>query len=161
MEEMLPFLAGLAYMAYKFYTNFQKGQEEARNRNPSQPYAEEPQDIYPEWVEPEPVYVPAPPVVTSPVPEKYHEPRYEPVYKEPKVEKAIREPFYKEEVSKIPAKIELENPEIPVEEVLRNRAIHLPHKHQFVASQEEEHIYSDFDFKDAVIKEAILNRPQY
>lgn len=161
MEEMLPFLAGLAYMAYKFYTNFQKGQEEARNRNPSQPYAEEPRDSYPEWVEPEPVYVPAPPVAEQQEPQKYHEPRYEPAYREPSVEKQVREPLYREEMSTIPTKIELENPEIPVEEVIRNKALHMPHKHHFVASQEEEIFYSDFDFKDAIVKEAILNRPQY
>ena len=161
MEDILPFLAGLVYLAYKFYTNYQKGQQEARNRNPSKPYAEEHQDTYSEWTEPEPVYTPAPPVVEHQAPQKYHEPRYEPAYREPRVEKSVREPVYKEEVSRIPVKLELENPEIPVEEVVRNRALHMPHKQKFVVSQEEEIFYSDFDFRDAIVKEAILNRPQY
>ena len=160
MEELLPFLAGLAYMAYKFFTNFRKGQEEARNRNPSQPYAEQPGENQPFWPEPQEVYVPEKPS-KQPLQEKYHEPKYEPAYKEPMIPKPVREPITKEVKTKIPHKVELYNPEVPAEEVVRNRAIHEPHKHKFVASQEEEVRSSDFDFEDAIIKEAILNRPQY
>ncbi|MBC8051844.1 MAG: hypothetical protein H7Y13_02145 [Sphingobacteriaceae bacterium] len=161
MEDFLPFLGGLAYMAYKFYTNYQKGQEEARNRNPSQPYQETEPETYREWGQPEPVYVPEPVKKYEPVPEKYHEPKYEPAYREPRKEKPVRETLYREPVSKIPRKVELSNPEVPAEEIVKNRAIHEPHKHKFEASQEVTDYYSDFDFKDAIVKEAILNRPQY
>ena len=55
------------------------------------------------------------------------------------------------------------NPERPVEEVLRSRSIHQQHQHKLELYQEDEesHPYADFDFKDAIVKEAILNRPQY
>lgn len=168
MEEIFPFLAGLAYMAYRIYANFKKGQEEARNRNPSQPRHQEERETYIEWLDPEETYVPEP--VTSrkepatrqePVREKYQEPKYEPSYREPVVQKRKIESLKREVGTKIPQTVKLYNPEVPAEEVVRGRAIHEPHKHKFVASQEEEQTYIDFDFKDAVIKEAILNRPQY
>ena len=161
MENIFPFLAGLAYMAYKFYSNYQKEQEEARKRNPSQPYFDNSGETHTDWVEPDPVFVPEPAESKKAVTDKYHEPRYEPAYKEPKVEKPVREPLYREPISAIPRKVELYNPEVPAEEVVRSREIHHPHKHKFVASQEEEEFSSDFDFKDAIVKEAILNRPQY
>jgi len=154
MEEILPFLAVLAYMAYKVYSNYQKGQEEAKARNPSRPYQEEEIKPFKEWWETEVLPEKS---ILDPEPVKYHEPKYEQTYQEPKVER----PVYNKVKSEIPQTIELYNPEIPAEEVIRGREIHAPHKHKFVASQEEEYIYSDFDFRDAVIKEAILNRPQY
>lgn len=161
MEELLPFLAGLAYMGYKFYTNFQKGQEEARKRDPSKPHSEQAPAEYPFWTQSEETYVPENPAPVKPIAEKYHEPKYEPTYKEPMIPRPAREVIAKEKKSKIPHKVELYNPEVPAEEVVKNKAIHAPHKHQFVASQEEEVLSSDFDFKDAIVKEAILNRPQY
>lgn len=156
MENILPFLAALAYMAYKVYENYQKGQEEARTRNPSQPYSQGTEEAYPEWKE-EDILISAKSILDKEEPpaEKYHEPKYERM-----IEKPYREPLAKETV-KIPAKVELYNPEEPAEEVLRGREIHAPHKHRFVASQQEADVYSEFDVQDAVIKEAILNRPQY
>ena len=165
MEEILPFLAGLAYMAYKVFDNYQKGQKEARERNPSQPYQQEAKETYSEWIEPEEIYVPEPVKVEEPVAERYREPKYVPSYKEPIVEKPVREHILKESGrSGIPQKVELQDPGMPVVEVVRKKAADSPLKYQFVASQEEEEFYSDysdFDFKDAIIKEAILNRPQY
>jgi hypothetical protein len=158
MENLLPFLAGLAYMAYKIYSNYQKEQEAAKKRNPSQSYQPESAESYPEWVEEE-VYQPE---NTYEFPsEKYHEPKYEPAYRETPVAEVKVKPTAVEKKVEIPFRVELHNPEIPSEEVVKNRLIHEPHKHKFVASQEEEQFYSDFDFKDAIVKEAILNRPQY
>jgi hypothetical protein len=155
MENILPFLAALAYMAYKVYENYQKGQEEARTRNPSQPFEERSEEAYSEWRD-EQTYIPEKSILDKEphAPEKYHEPRYEPML-------PTREPVKKEPGVKIPRVVELYNPEEPAEEVIRGREIHAPHKHKFVASEREEEKYADFDIEDAVIKEAILNRPQY
>lgn len=160
MEEILPFLAALAYMAYTVYNNYQKGQAEAKSRNPSQPYEDkqpyeaETTSPFKEWWETEVLPEKS---ILEPEPVKYQEPKYEQTYHEPKIERPVR----KKVKSEIPQTIELYNPEEPAEEVIRGREIHAPHKHKFVASKEEEHVYSDFDFRDAIIKEAILNRPQY
>ncbi|MEJ6982368.1 hypothetical protein WG906_18025 [Pedobacter sp. P351] len=156
MENLLPFLAGLAYMAYKIYENYQKGQEEARKRNPSQPYSDVEEETYQEW-KGEDIYVPTKSILDKEVPpEKYHEPKYERM-----IETPYREPVRKEAKATIPSVVELFNPEEPAEEVVKNREIHAPHRHKFVASQEEVDLSSDFDFRDAIIKEAVLNRPQY
>ena len=160
MEEILPFLGGLAYLAYMFYSNYQKGQEEARKRNPSKPYQEEEHEQYQEW-DVEETYRPESILDYKPATEKYQEPKYEEVYSEPVLEKPFKKLADKKDAPHIPNKVELYNPEVPAEEVLRNREIHAPHKHAFVASHEEEVTYSNFDFEDAIIKEAILNRPQY
>ena len=160
MEEILPFLAGLAYMGYKIYDNFQKGQEEARQRNPSNPVPQERTD-YSEWFEDEQPYSPKSILDKDVSPERSPETKYEPVYQKNVAEQPYREPAYKAERSSMPAKVELYNPEVPAAEVLRNRRIHESHNHKFEAHAEEEHPYADFDFKDAIIKEAILNRPQY
>lgn len=160
MEEILPFLGGLAYLAYMFYSNYQKGQEEARKRNPSKPYQEEEHEQYQEW-DVEETYRPESTLDYKPATEKYQEPKYEEVYRESIVEKPYKKLADKKDAPHIPQKVELYNPEVPAGEVLRSREIHAPHKHAFVASHEEEVTYSNFDFEDAIIKEAILNRPQY
>ncbi len=157
MDNILPFLAALAYMAYKIYENYQKGQEEARTRNPSRPYVKPNEEAYTKWDD-EQTYTPERSILDKEpsTPEKYHEPKYKPM-----IEKPYREQIQKEEKVIIPKVVELYNPEIPAEEVIRGREIHAPHKHKFVASERAEEKYSEFDLEDAVIKEAILNRPQY
>ncbi len=161
MENFLPVVIGLILLGFKIYSNFRKEQEKARNRNPSPTEVSLPE-------------MPAPPVEKLPTkpqtilveevfdPAHPYEPHYKPVYKEPTVAKPVAEPKYERAKPETIVKERI-NPEIPVEEVLKGQAIHQPHKHQYPLSHEEEegHLYSDFDIRDAVIKEAILNRPQY
>ncbi|HTN21367.1 MAG TPA: hypothetical protein VL125_12870 [Pelobium sp.] len=53
------------------------------------------------------------------------------------------------------------NPETPAEEVAQNRQIHQSHKHSFKFPKKEKHLAADFNFKQALIYDAILRRPDY
>lgn len=53
------------------------------------------------------------------------------------------------------------NPEIPAEEVVNSRKIHAKHHHQFEFPKEEEDEKRVFDLREAVIQQAIINRPDY
>ncbi|WP_442795604.1 hypothetical protein [Pelobium manganitolerans] len=53
------------------------------------------------------------------------------------------------------------NPEIPSAEVLANRKIHEKHKHGIKLPKRERHVAADFNFKQALIYDAILHRPKY
>ena len=163
MEELLPFFAGLAYVAFQIYNNFRKAKEEARTRNPSKPFESKEFHDAEKGV----AYTPKQEKPTHSVPTskaavpKYHEPAYQSERYESMKEEAQKEPLYKEPKAVIPHRVELYNPEVPVEEVVKTRVSHGVNKHIFTASQEEEVPSSDFDMRDAIIKEAILNRPQY
>lgn len=53
------------------------------------------------------------------------------------------------------------NPEIPAEEVVNSRKIHAKHPHQFEFPKEEEEEKRVFDLREAIIQQAIINRPDY
>ena len=54
------------------------------------------------------------------------------------------------------------NPETPADEVIKNRQIHQPHRHSFkFPKKKEKHPAADFNFKQALIYDAILRRPEY
>lgn len=54
------------------------------------------------------------------------------------------------------------NPEIPSLEVIENRRIHQSHKHGYTPPlRKEKHYAADFNFKQALIYDAILRRPEY
>ncbi|MBD3748867.1 MAG: hypothetical protein IE931_05180 [Sphingobacteriales bacterium] len=53
------------------------------------------------------------------------------------------------------------NTEIPAAEVANSRKIHSKHHHQFEFPKEEEEEKRVFDLREAVIQQAILNRPDY
>lgn len=54
------------------------------------------------------------------------------------------------------------NPELPVAEVITNRKIHQPHNHAFKFPQTKaKHLAADFNFRQALIYDAILRRPEY
>ncbi|MFC5283271.1 hypothetical protein [Pedobacter alpinus] len=53
------------------------------------------------------------------------------------------------------------NPETPAPEVIKNRAIHKPHNHNFEFPKKEKHLAADFNFRQALIYDAILRRPEY
>jgi hypothetical protein len=56
--------------------------------------------------------------------------------------------------------IDYYNPEIPSEEVVNGRLIHEPHKHGFLNSEPEHAIETHFDLRQAIIQQAILERPK-
>ncbi len=54
------------------------------------------------------------------------------------------------------------NPELPVAEVVTNRQIHAPHNHSFKFPHPKAHqLAHDFNFRQALIYDAILRRPEY
>lgn len=53
------------------------------------------------------------------------------------------------------------NPEVPAAEVVENRRLHKPHHHGFEVAKKEKHLAADFNFRQALIYDAILRRPQY
>ena len=158
MENILPFLLAVAALAFKIYDNFQKEQEKAKKRNPGAPPVNIPSPKPSTTVvrpEPKPVYA-------EKIPEGRYEPQYKPVYREPAPPPVYSEPKIERPKREVPLYRENINPEIPVEEVRRSRALHQAHKvHLKSPSEAEEERMFEFDVHDAVIKEAILNRPQY
>jgi hypothetical protein len=168
MENILPFLLAMAALGYKLYDNFKQEQEKARKRNvgmPNSPEADyQPIPSVPSIETPVREIKPKPVIVEEKFyPEHPYEPKYKSEYREPRPEKVFVEPVYKREKAEVLTVRENINPEKPVQEVRRTRAIHKPHQHSTAVYTEvvEEHPYANFDLHDAVIKEAILNRPQY
>jgi len=52
------------------------------------------------------------------------------------------------------------NPEIPSEEVVQGRLIHEPHQHGLFKIETEEQTTVQFDLRQAIIQQAILERPK-
>ena len=149
-------------MAYKIYDNFKKEQDKAKKRNPASREANEEKPVaVPKQVRRE--VKPKPVPATPPEPVFRYEPEYKTVYQEPLPPKPAKEERPERLKPEVLIRPDSRNPERPSDEVLRSRAIHQPHQHKVELQHEEEerHPYADFDFKDAIVKEAILNRPKY
>jgi len=153
MGEYLPFLFAIAYVVYGFYNNFKKGQEEARKRNPSQPWEGEqdrgkqkPQRSTPSQGKSlqgkpvKPTYTTAEPILVKEV--------YDPAHPEPKYESVYQQPAYAEYEK--PKTAPKKKSAIPTSVSISDRISH----------HDEEPAYA-FDIRDAVVKKAILDRPQY
>ncbi len=96
------------------------------------------------------------------------EPAYTRMEAEPRYERMRAEPTYKtpkygQEHPRRPARLErtINAAEEMPEEVLRSRQIHKGHKHGFEFPKAAEEVHYQFDIRDAIIKEAILNRPEF
>lgn len=155
MENILPFVIGALILGFKAYSNFQKEQEKARQRDPGQrPVGEVRADFERE----------------SDQPARRHtaEERHAEVQRMPR---EPRESKSREVAQPIPSAYEkYTGTWSEVEEVRRARGVHQPHGHAFQRlasySKEEEQpaaaaefSVEDFDLRDAVIKSAILHRP--
>jgi len=164
MENFIPFLIGIAFYVYKTWANFQKEQDKARKRNPGKrdPLTSKRPSV--------------PASSTPPVTKKKIEPflleeivnpnnPYEPKYKHLYQKENVKEKISRE------AKVELvrmehttfsemKSQEELSAETKTNRQVHQLHQHGKTQHQEEEVPYT-FDIRDAIIKEAILNRPQF
>ncbi|HEY0900210.1 MAG TPA: hypothetical protein VGD90_12815 [Sphingobacteriaceae bacterium] len=166
MEQFLPLVLALLALGFRVYTNFQKEQEKARSRNISKPPTPEPHfpdswlpqseapkyEQYPE-VEPQEVFIP----------EKPYEPVYQPLKAEKPTHELVSEPRYERMRPEHIITTDGRSPETVTEEVRRGRAIHAVHHHKFTPHEEieERSAYADLDMEDAVIKSAILNRPEW
>jgi len=164
MENFIPFLIGIALFIYKTWTNYQKEQEKSRKRNPAKPPVAKGQNL------PDVRYNKTPASGKKPDPflleetldtNNPYEPRYKHLYQKEAVPEKYQEEKSREFASKeLRPYQEGRNPEQVSEEVQTNRKIHQPHKHKKVELHEEEAAFK-FDIRDAVIKEAILNRPKF
>ncbi|HEY0896358.1 MAG TPA: hypothetical protein VGE15_07400 [Sphingobacteriaceae bacterium] len=164
MEQFLPLIVGFLILAFRVYSNFQKEQEKVRKRDftrPNQPEGHSSVPRVPEVTGSRPAPAPA----AFPQEEVFmpYEPRYEAPKAEPRPREVYREPHYQPMRPLQVAASDGRSPEAAAEEIVRGRAIHARHPHQFEAHEEsyERSAYADFDMEDAVIKAAILNRPEY
>lgn len=119
-----------------------------------------------------PVVVPAKPTVSQPTPilveERVdpfnpYEDRYERQYAEPQYKPMQAESMNPERTLRVDYGFEERNWEEEIaDEVANNRIIHTPHNHKKfrVEHAEEKHGFH-FDMQNAIIQEAILNRPQH
>lgn len=162
MEQFLPLIVGFLILAFRVYSNFLKEQEKARKRDMSRPPRPDDAPSVPPAAQtagrqPEPVNGPDREVLIP------YEPRYEAPKPEPRPKELYREPQYQPMKPLHVTASDGRSPEPAAEEVLRGRAIHARHAHQFEPHEEETErsAYADFDMEDAVIKAAILNRPEY
>ncbi len=79
-----------------------------------------------------------------------------------KKEKAKQKEDRAAKTGKIKPVLDYSNPEVPPMEVVVNRKIHQPHKHgNAPSSRKVKHLAADFNFKQALIYDAILRRPEY
>ncbi|WP_374163455.1 hypothetical protein [Arcticibacter sp. MXS-1] len=183
MQEYLPFIIGLGLVMLQFYNNFRKEQEKARNRNPTLPAgggASGSESVKGKNVavppskpmvlqERGPVAVPAQRNESErALVQEYYDPQrpYEPVY-----ERNYREPLYKSPETKervvserkvTPQRVEVTHLEDWSDETLKGRAIHSRHVHGArKQGSEDEGTDADFDMEQAIISQAILNRPEY
>ncbi|WP_017257870.1 hypothetical protein [Pedobacter arcticus] len=76
-------------------------------------------------------------------------------------ERARAKQYTDAKVSKKTPVLDYYNPEVASEEVLANRRIHEQHKHGIQSKQKEKHLAADFNFRQALIYDAILRRPEY
>ena len=149
MENFIYILIPIAFFLFKTYRNFIKEQEKAKNRNPPKPILSHDvqnrtevigQDIMPELKE-------APFDSTDFLNEKKEAQKR----RAGQLKAAQKTP--KNEVK------DYYNPETPAEEVLEGRRLHAAHHHEFEFPRRERDATIDFDLRDAVIQQAIMNRP--
>ncbi|WP_069658841.1 hypothetical protein [Arcticibacter eurypsychrophilus] len=150
MEQYFPFIIAGGYFAYKIYTNFQKMQEEAKKRNPAVPHDGKAVEktkgkgplpsTFPKPSSSGPLK-PAPFLVQEVDDSKHAEPTYKSVYEQPLHEKrAAKNKTSRPAKSGIPTRIKLSD--------------------KIIHDDVPEEIFH-FDMRQAVINQAILERPQY
>lgn len=143
MDKIIYILIPIAYFFYQTYNNYVKEQEKAKKRNLGQPISEN--SSQPVVVEQEKQFD-----VKEFLKEKFN------------VE-TERKDVIKSQTKSIPEYQvkDYYNPEVPSAEVAKNRKIHSthPHKIDLPLAQEEEKEGFAFNLRDAVIQQAILNRP--
>lgn len=169
MDNILIIIAVVAFFIFQTYSNYKKEQEEAKTRNPANrrpgnldsPQKEVPPAMeIPRWLEdflpPQEKMEEKPKPSTVPASDHYGSIEYQPVKYVP---------------SELPADLLKEYRDLPekkeIEELKRSVAIHKAHSHQFkrlkpyllVDKVEEEIEIPAFDLREAIIMNAILERP--
>ena len=166
MEQFLPLVLALLALGFRVYTNFQKEQAKARSRNTSKPHTSElpvPETWWPEAEKPKRDPFPDYELQEVFTPEKPYEPAYKSAKAEIHERENVKEPRYERMRPEHIITTDGRSPEIQAEEIVRGRAIHAVHHHKFTPHEEveERSAYADLDMEDAVIKSAILNRPEW
>jgi hypothetical protein len=151
VEKIIYILIPIAFFVYNAYQNFVKEQQKSKSRFPQQPS----------------------PTYTEPFPDDFLGGEIEKDYteghfkstdfledKKKELQMRREEIKNKQKAAKVAVK-DYYNPEIPSEEVIKGKEIHAKHGHHFefpTQKQEEKRV---FDLKEAIIQQAILNRPDY
>lgn len=145
MEKIIFALVPIAYFVFQAYNNYKKEQEKAKKRNLSQP---------------KPIVAQK---ATQPVrPENKQQFDVKEFLREKFNLETERKEVIKSQTKSIP-EYQIKdyfNPEVPSVEVVKNIKIHAPHQLEAVSLvlEEMEEPY-DFNLRDAIIQQAILNRP--
>jgi len=145
VEKIIYALIPIAYFIFQAYNNYKKEQEKAKKRNLSQPYSV----VQPEAAKPEVIQNKQQFDVKEFLKEKFNL-------------ETERKEVIKTQTRSIPEyqTKDYYNPEVPSEEVVQNRKVHAPHQHKAVLPilEELENPFV-FNLKEAIIQQAILNRP--
>lgn len=145
MENLIYILAPIAYFIFQAYQNFQKEQEKARKRNLGVPPQRE--ITSDEEVEIKPIIIKETEAVEL-------KPDYKLTKKEERIKQRREELVY--EKANPTFSNDYYNPEIVSERRNANKIKEKKPLQSVNISYEEDY---DFDLRDAIIKEAILNRP--
>ena len=158
-------IIGFLYRAYK---NFKKESEEAAKR------AKDAEALQKATQQAKSVTYRKTEAFDRPVEQPYFETDYDrALVKEYKPVKSFddnKQDYFKERAkakqhrdSKSPKKPVLDNynPEKPADEVIAGRRIHKPHQHGIKIKTKEKHLATDFNFRQALIYDAVFRRPEY
>lgn len=158
-------IIGFLYRAYK---NFKKESEEAAKR------AKDAEALQKATQQAKSVTHRKTEIFERPVEKPYFETDYDKaIVKEYKPATSFdenKQDYFKERVKakqqrdlKLPKKPVFDNynPETPADEVIVGRKIHKPHQHGIKIKTKEKHLAADFNFRQALIYDAVFRRPEY
>ncbi len=161
MKEILPFIFIAAFVILQFIANFRKELKKQKQRTPGIP----PANIPAQQAGRKKMANPAdkPMLVQEHKPdENTYESAYSREYQEPKYERMKAPELIKENSRGYKPVFAPTYKEPYTDETLKNRRIHEPHRaHKQIKVEGIEEETFHFDLHDAVIKQAILNRPEH
>lgn len=168
VQNILYVLAFIAFFVLRTYNNYKK--QEEKRKKVEEERKKELQNGHDTPTTPTKPFIPTLEETILEIPSKtdykpYEQTVSEPVKKELVVEKVPKEPKYTfskpESITNVEEKYE---PELP-EELIQTSALHSLHHHSFeipqINKQESADKVEEFDLRDAIIKQIILERPVF
>ncbi|MBU1374172.1 MAG: hypothetical protein KJ712_11100 [Bacteroidetes bacterium] len=151
MEKFFYILIPIAFFLYNAYNNYIKEQQKSRSRSLKQP-EQNSSEVFPDDF------------VGGKIKKDYTEGHFQSTSFLDDKKKELqmrREEVRKKQKAAKEAVNDFYNLEEPVEEVLKGREIHAKHHHEFKFPEQEQEAKRIFDLREAVIQQAIINRPDY
>lgn len=151
MEKFIYILIPIAFFLYSAYNNYVKEQQKAKARIPQQPLTNSTESVPDDFVGGE-------------IRKDFTEGHFQSTdfLEDKKKELQMRRDEVKNKQKEAKDAVnDYYNPEEPSDEVIKGREIHVQHQHGFKFPKEEDEEKRIFNLKEAVIQQAILNRPDY